>query len=349
MQTAENVSEYKAEVSVSIVIPCRNEAKYIARCLDSIIDNGYPHALLEILVMDGLSDDGTREILSDYVKRYKFIRMIDNPRRAVPAALNIGIRASVGEVILRLDGHTLLGKGYIILCVSSLRKYNVANVGGIIKTMPGRETLIAKAIAYALSHPFGVGRSHFRLERSKICFVDTVPFGCYRRELFETIGYFDETLHRTEDFDFNQRIRRSGKKIILIPDIVSHYYARGTLKDFWKHNFDNGRLVTAPWAQGKMNFAVRHLTPLGAVIAMGILTIGAFFVPNCAAVLMGLIALYFSADFYFSLKAVMRKKNIAYLPLMFFMYPFLHVSYGFGSIKGLMQVLRGAFIRNKYT
>ena len=249
-------------IRISIIIPCRNEEDFISGCLDSIIEDKDLHTEMEILVVDGRSKDKTREIVSQYKEKYDFIHLVDNPKLTAAAALNTGIRKAKSDVIIRLDAHTTYSKDYIKKCLEYLEKYDAANVGGIIKTLPRNDTLIAKAIALSISHIFGVGGSFFRIGNKETRYADTVPFGCFKREIFNKIGYFNEHQPRNEDIEFNARIRKAGEKIILSPDIVSYYYAKGTLKDFWKHNFDNGYKVTNPIESCMKFHSLRHVVPL---------------------------------------------------------------------------------------
>ena len=326
--------------TVTVIIPCWNEKTSIGQCLDSIVDNGYPLELLEILVVDGLSDDGTREIIHEHGQTHRCIHLVDNPKRHIPSALNIGIRQSQSDIIIRLDGHSILEKDYISNCIDLLTDHDAANVGGIIKTIPRRHTLMARMIAYSISHPFGVGLSHFRLaKKGPIRPVDTVPFGCFKRELFSEIGYFDENLPNTEDIDFNLRIKKAGKKIILSPHIVSYYYARGTLKEFVKHNYRNGFLVTAPLRFNKVNFSARHLIPIVSLFTLcGMLLVGLYY-KIAWWLLEALIGCYVLLDLYFSFKAFRRMKSLGFLVFMPFMFPLLHLSYGLGSLLGLFPVV----------
>ncbi|PYP29448.1 MAG: hypothetical protein DMD55_01410, partial [Gemmatimonadetes bacterium] len=145
---------------VSVIVPCRNEERYIARCLDSILASDYPRERLEVLVVDGQSDDRTRAILDDYVSRQPIIRVLDNPRRIQPVALNIGIRASRGEILLRMDAHVVYPPNYISELVAALERTGADSVGGVLITVPGNQTPIGRAIAIAMSHPFGVGNAY---------------------------------------------------------------------------------------------------------------------------------------------------------------------------------------------
>src|SRR5688572_7628844 len=198
---------------VTVILPCRNEARYIGPCLDSILAGAYPADLLEILVVDGHSTDETRALVKDYAARHPQVRLLDNPARIVPTALNIGIRAATGDVIARMDAHVIYPPEYLPRLVAALEESGADNVGGCVITLPADGTATAQAIAIALGQPFGVGNSHFRIGSPKARFVDTVPFGCFRRELFNRVGMFDEELVRNQDDEFNARIISRGGKI----------------------------------------------------------------------------------------------------------------------------------------
>jgi glycosyltransferase involved in cell wall biosynthesis len=173
---------------VTVILPCRNEASHISACLDSILASAHPAERLEVLVVDGMSDDGTRELIERYAATYPRIRMLDNPRRVVPTALNIGIRAATGDIIVRMDGHVVYPPEYIPRLVGALLEDNADNVGGCLITLPADGSSVAQAIAIAMAHPFGVGNAHFRIGAKEARDVDTVPFGCFRRSLFKRIG-----------------------------------------------------------------------------------------------------------------------------------------------------------------
>ena len=209
---------------VSIIIPCRNEEKFIARCLNSVLGQDYPKDKIEILTVDGRSDDGTKQMIKKYIQQYPFIKLLDNPKRVTPAAFNIGIKNSYGELIIIMGAHSIYEKNYISKCVEHLKKYHADNVGGIWKIMPAKNTLINKAIVFASGSAFGAGNAYYRKGYSKgVKWVDTVFGGCYKKEVFEKIGLFNENLKRNQDLEFNLRLRKAGGKILLCPDIIIYY------------------------------------------------------------------------------------------------------------------------------
>jgi len=338
------------QTEVSVIIPCRNEEKYISHCLDSILANDYPKERLEILVVDGISQDNTRTIVKNYARKNNFIKLVDNPRGMKPCAFNLGIRKAVGEIVMIIGAHASIEKDYLSQCVRYLNEYQADNVGGIMVTVPRNNSLLAKAIAIALSSPFGVGNARFRIGSKKPIWVDTVFGGCFRKELFEKLGMFDENLIHSQDLEFNLRLRRQGGKILLVPDIKSYYYSLSDFKSFCRHNFRNGL-----WAIYPLKFvqhlpvSVRHLVPLSFVSSLILLGIGVFFSPIFLGMFMLTFGLYMITNLYFSGKIALSEKKALFLVMMPFVFATLHLVYGFGSLLGIVKVLFSAsFWRNKF-
>jgi glycosyltransferase involved in cell wall biosynthesis len=325
---------------VSIIIPCRNEEKFIATCLDSIIANDYAKDKLEVLVVDGMSEDGVRDIIRQYTKQYPFIRLLDNPKKITPCALNIGIKNASGEIIMRMDAHNTYDKEYVSKCIKYLKERNADNVGGAIRTVSRDGTFIGKAIALVLSHRFGVGNSVFRTGSKEPKCVDTVFGGCYKKEVFERIGLFNENLARGQDMEFNLRLKKAGLKTLLVPEIVSYYYARSGLKSFCRHNFVNGvGLIYPPLKFGIVIFSWRHLAPLAFVSSLIGSALLSFFSPIFLRLFLVIFSLYLSINIYFSIKSAIRERNIKYLFIMPIIFSTLHISYGLGSLLGIKKLL----------
>jgi glycosyltransferase involved in cell wall biosynthesis len=326
---------------VSIVIPCRNEEAYIGKCLDSIINNDYTKENLEILVIDGMSEDRTKQIVDEYIRLYPFTRLLDNLKKITPSALNIGIKNAKGEVIMRMDAHATYEKDYISKCVKYLGEYEADNVGGIMVTIPRENTFIGRAIVSALSHRFGVGDSVFRTGSKEPRWVDTVFGGCYKREVFDKIGLFNENLVSTQDMEFNQRLRKAGGKILLHPEIVSNYYTRSDFKSFCKNNLRNGI-----WAIYPLKFvdhipvSWRHFIPL--VFVSGL--IGSAVLSAFSHVFLWLLLFiagsYALANIYFSFKISAKERDFRYLFVMPIIFATLHIIYGLGSLWGAIKLLR---------
>jgi glycosyltransferase involved in cell wall biosynthesis len=324
---------------VSIVMPCRNEARSIRPCLDSVLNNGYPLDRLEILVMDGDSDDATPAIVQEYQQRYPSVRLVRNPKRIVPTAMNLGIREARGQVIMRMDAHATYAQGYIEKCVVALRTSGADNVGGVWRIAPTRPGPMADAIAVTLAHPFGIGDAQYRLGAKRPTEVDTVPFGCYRRDVFERIGYFDENLRRGQDMDFNHRLRAAGGRILLVPDVVCYYHPRSTLLTFLRHNLWNGIWVFYPMRFGRVAFSLRHLVPgvfVGVVLAS---VLGALVWPPLWGVTAAAGAIYVLASGVTSVLVARARRAwslVIALPLAF---AALHLAYGVGTLVGLARVI----------
>src|SRR3989344_8498691 len=209
---------------VTAIVPCLNEERHIAECLDSILANDYPKDKMEILVVDGYSKDKTLEIIKSKGEQFSVIRLLDNPRVITPAAMNIGIQNAKGDIIIKMDAHSVYAKDYISKCVEHLEESGADNVGGALQSIPAKNTLMARAIAICLSHVFGAGGSYFRTGSEEPREVDTVAFGCYKREVFDRVGFYDERMEKTEDLDLNLKLRKVGGKIMLFPDIKALYY-----------------------------------------------------------------------------------------------------------------------------
>lgn len=322
---------------VSMIIPCRNESRFIGPCLDSIMANDYPKEFLEILVVDGMSQDGTRDIVAAYAARNGFLKLLDNPQKITPAALNIGLTQARGQVIMRLDAHTFYPPNYISGLVAALKQTGADNVGGCWITRPGADTQVALAIAQVLAHPLGVGNAYFRIGAKEPRRVDTVPFGCYRREVFERLGRFDERLERNQDIEFNSRLQRAGGAIYLIPAIYSEYQARSGFGDLWRNNFGNGRWNIYATSVNALSLSWRHFIPL---IFMGGLLLAAILAPFSAwgryglgLILGGYVLTVLAASV-----SIARRGGMVRLALLPIVFTVLHVSYGLGSMWGLITV-----------
>lgn len=321
---------------VTVIVPCRNEEKYIGRCLDSIISCDYPKDYLEVLVIDGMSEDKTVEIIKSYTAKYPFIRYIENAKKIVSASLNLGIKMSRGEVIIRMDAHCIYKDNYISQCVKSLLGFNVHNVGGICVTLPGSDSIVAKAIAIALSHPFGVGNAYFRIGIKEPRYVDTVPFGCYKKTVFDRIGLFDEELIRNQDDEFNFRLLKHGGKILIVPDIVSYYFARDSLKKLSRMYYQYGYFKPLVMKKIKRVFTLRQLVAplfIFSLISSGLLSLA--FKPFLWIFVI-IISLYFISNFFSSLLSLRSTPTnlVIMLPVIF---STIHFSYGLGYLKGLID------------
>lgn len=330
---------------VSIIIPCRNEARYLGPCLDSILGSAFPIHRLEVLVADGMSTDGTRELAAAYARRYATVRVVENPRRITPTALNRALAAARGDVIVRMDAHVVYPPEYVPRLVAALAETGADNVGGVVVTRPGGDTPVARAIAAALAHPFGVGNSYFRIGTRVARRVDTVPFGCYRREVFDRVGPFDEELVRGQDEELNHRLLRRGGRIVLLPDVVSYYYARASLRDVARMFFQYGYYKPLVVQKVGAVLTVRQLVPAAFVGTLGAAAALAPWIPPARVALVAIAATYAGAVAIAAAHALPRLglRAAAWLLAVF---PAMHVSYGVGFLRRvaelLLRPLRGA-------
>ena len=321
------------------VVLCRNEALFIERCIMSLVANRQQYPNLEILVVDGLSDDGTREIVQRLAGVVPEVRMVDNPRRTTPAAFNTGILAARGSIILPIGAHSTYPPHYCATLITALQESQADNVGGHCRTIPANDGWQARGIALALGHPLGVGNALFRLKPTTARWVDTVPFGCYRRELFDRLGLFDEELLRNQDDEFNHRLRSAGGRILLVPDVEVDYVARGTYgqlrRMFWQYG------VYKPLAAAKVGSlpTIRQLVPPAFVAALVALTVLALLPTGTEWPLLTLVVVYCLAVGSQAVRLVSREGVGAAAGFMLAV-PVMHVMYGAGWLVGALRLLR---------
>lgn len=337
MTTEPGKGEENSWPFVSVLIPCLNECAFIGPCLDSVLANDYPPDRLEILVVDGDSQDGTGAILSEYSQRDPRIRVLKNPRRSIPAALNIGIISARGEVVARLDAHAYYNRRYLHNCVQSLDRLPAASVGGVWKVLPRKDTLLGRAIAAAYTHPFGIGNAAYRTgDVSAPREVDTVPFFCCRTPFVRELGPYNEKLTRSEDMEFNARLKKRGGKIFIIPNVICYYYARSDGLDFLVHSFKNGVFITAPWLEhARFFFSVRHVVPLFFSITFLGAAAVAFLSPHFRTVAWLTLAPYGVASMVASVHVALVLRRWEYLLTMPGVFFGLHFFYGLGSLWGI--------------
>ncbi len=320
------------EPLVSIVMPIRNEACHIARALEAVLTQDYPRDKIEVLVVDGMSDDGTREIVARFIERDSRVRLIDNPSRIVPTALNRGIREARGDIIVRVDGHTVIAQDYVRKCVEALDTTNADNVGGTMNAVG--QTVAAQAIALASSSRFGVGNALFHYADAAR-WVDTVYMGAYHREVFDRIGLFDEELVRNQDDEFNFRLTRAGGKIWLDPEIRSDYFSRATLHALWKQYFEYGFWKVRVIQKHGRPASWRHLVPGAFVLAL-VASAALGMVSRAPLPFLLVVALYAFASLAVSLWLAAHR-GWRYLPLLPLAFATMYLAYGVGFAIGTVN------------
>jgi len=313
---------------VSAIIPCRNEIHHIRRMLESVLSNDFPPDEMEIIVVDGMSTDGTREVVQEYSDRFTHIRLLDNPRAIVPTAMNIGVRAAAGEYIMRLDCHAMYTNDYISKCVEVIRRTNADNVGGYMTTLPGRDTPTARAIAATTSCRFGIGNSMFRLSGPEQE-ADTVPFGMFRRDVFDRVGLYNERLVRNQDIELNSRLKRAGGRVIISPQVKLSYFNRATYAGLWQQAYNNGLWNPYTiWLVGS-GLSLRHFVPMVFVVSLTVLGVGGLLFRALWFLLAAEVASY----------AVSLAPAAKASPLrLLWAFATLHLGYGIGSLWGLISI-----------
>jgi glycosyltransferase involved in cell wall biosynthesis len=324
------------EPFVTVIIPCFNEEKFIAAVIENILQQDYPSDRIEVFIIDGMSTDRTREIIREYQDRHPYIQMLDNEKRFVPFALNSGIRKSRGEVIVRMDAHAVYPPDYIRVLVKYLFELDADNVGGRWITNPGNDSAEAYAIATALSSLFGVGNAYYRLDIKEIRKTDTVPFGCFRRSVFDRIGMYDEDLLRNQDDELNARIIQNGGRIFLIPEVAINYFARAKIKSLAKMFFQYAYFKPLVNTKLKRPATLRQFVPPLFVLYILCGWTAVFISPVLFFFYLGGIGIYLLFNLGFSIRNAFgrRKWNLLlYLPCIFL---FQHLSYGIGYLKGIV-------------
>ncbi len=323
---------------VSIIVPMRNEEKYIARCLSALVAQDYPAELLEILVVDGRSDDRSRDIVLDWAARHNHIRLLDNYERKTPAGFNVGIKAATGDLIGLVSAHCEVETDYVSQCVYHLEKTGADNVGGPMR--PVSKTFWGKTIVLSTTSPFGVGDSRFHYSQ-KEQFVDTVYMGMYRREVFDRIGLFDESLIRNQDYELNYRLRAAGGRIFCTPAIKSWYHPRPSLSDLWRQYFQYGFWKSRVIRKHPASTRWRHLVAPAFVLAVLGSAVLTAFIPAVWFILAGVLGLYMAASLGFSAFLASRH-GWKYLPGLPLTFAVIHISWGLGFWWGWIRfVLRG--------
>lgn len=331
--------------NISVVILCRDEASFIEPCVESIAAQARDFQDFEIIVVDGMSTDGTRAIVDQLARKYDFLKMVDNPDRITPAAMNLGIQAARGDVVAIFSAHASYAQGYLAACVAAMESHGADQVGGIAEFLPRRNSPFGRAIAASLTTPLGGGGSaRYKTGTSAPRWVDTVWAACFRRSTLKRVGPFDQRLRRSQDIEFALRMKRMGGRTLLIPRLGARYWARAHLLEAVRYNFVNGYWVTYPLRFGVRAASGRHYVPLGSLIsAAGLLVLSLRWgtpAPLAFAALSYSIVLVGSGVY----EARSRSDwlLIATLPIAV---AGLHIPYALGSLAGLVTGVTRSVIR----
>lgn len=323
--------------TVSIIIPCYNEQATIGALLAAIQGQSYPADKLEIVIADGFSEDGTRAEVARFQRDHPSVRakVVDNHKRTIPSGLNQAIRESSGQILVRLDAHSIPIPEYVERCVQALEAGRGANVGGVWQIVPGGKGALAAAIAAAAAHPLGAGDALYRLGGQARA-VDTVPFGAFRRDLVESVGPFDEDLLTNEDYEFNYRLRRRGNVVWMDPEIRSTYVSRSTLQElarqYWRYGFWKYRMLlrypeSIRWRQA--------LPPLFILVLLGTAVAAAVW-PQAVIGFALAVLVYLSALLLAGVGLARRHRNAMIAPLAVPVLATMHFSWGLGFLWSVL-------------
>lgn len=325
-------------LKLSVIVPIYNEERFIEACVASLLAQDFPQEEMELLLVDGASTDRTPELLEKLAKEHpSVIRVLQNPKRIQSAAMNLGAKAARGTYLIRVDAHADYPPNYFSRCVSLMEETGAQNVGCIWNTQG--KTPKAQMIAMMLTSPFGVGGAAFRTG-GKSGWVDTVPFGTFRKDYYESIGGFDERLARSEDNEINYRIRKNGGKIYMTDEMAVTYYCRETVSALGRMAFANGKwnVIAAKLCPGSMS--LKYFVPLAFVLSLIVMPFLCLLHPVFCWLFAAELVLYLGLSLYFALQKTHEVKKLLRLWLLF---PAFHIPYGLGSLAGLGSVLTGAW------
>jgi succinoglycan biosynthesis protein ExoA len=326
------VKRKSPQIEISIIVPCFNEEKTIQLLLQAILNQSFESEKMEVIIADAMSTDNTRSVIQEFAIRNPIlsIRVVDNIKQTIPAAINLAAYSAQGEYLLRLDAHSVPASDYIQNSINLLRSGIAQNVGGIWEINAGSDTCIAKAIARAAAHPLGAGDAGYRIS-AQSGFVDTVPFGAFKKVDFIRLGGFDEGLLSNEDYEFNTRLRQNGGKVWLDTSIRSKYYARKNLaelgKQYWRYGFWKNRMLR----KYPKSLRLRQAVPPFFVLTLIVLGTSSFFVPFARIIFGTGVGIYLLALFSSSIIESVIKKDGCYL-MMAFAFATIHFCWGGGFL-----------------
>lgn len=324
---------------ISAIVVSRNERIYIDRCLESVFRADFEEKM-EVLVVDGMSSDGTRELLNRRLSSESRMRILNNPHRITSAGLNIGIRAALGEWIFILGAHSEYPPEYFKFCLESSIDTQAHAVGGVLTPCSENEELQSKLVHAITTHRFGVGNGGFRTGAIE-GWTDTVPYGCYHRSVFKKIGVFDERLVRNQDYEFNRRLIKAGGRIWLDPRISSSYHNQTSLMGLFRQALKTGKWNPMMWHVAPYSFAGRHIIPMLFVTILLICLLGAIAGIDFGILGLSVILASYSLPALYASLCQSLRYGIGLLPLLPFTFFVYHLAYGMGEIWGLFVLLMG--------
>jgi len=329
---------------VTVILPVRNEASFLVRSLSAVLCQDYDRDKMEVIVADGMSTDGTRDIVRSFQANDSRVRIVDNTGRIAPTGLNVAMREAKGEIIVRVDGHCEVQTDYVRRCVTHITGDRFDGVGGPVETIG--ETPIAATIAVAMSSPFGVGNSAFRTSKNTTDVVDTIAFPAYTRDVINRAGPYDEQLIRNQDDDYNYRLRAIGAKLLLAGDVRSKYYSRGSLRSLWRQYYQYGYWKVRVLQKQPLEMRARQFVPPTFVAVLLLNAFIAFFSTYARWTLLLVLGCYACCNVAAAVVTNSRKR--VDLPLILpIVFATLHFAYGLGFLRGLIAFRKEWTFRRK--
>ncbi len=326
-------------IGVSVIIPAKNEERFIEKCLSSLIEGTSPEFKMEIVVVDAMSTDATRTIVEKISQKHPFVKCIDNPDIETQKGLNKGIKQAAYPWVMIAGAHAAYPKGYIENVYKKIVALSADGAGGMLHTDVLNKNKRSLSICQVLSHPVGVGNSMFRIGAKKPVKVDTVPFGIYKKSLFDEVGYYDERLKRNQDIEWSRRLKADKKNIYLIPDMACTYYARENFKSLAVNNFNNGlwNLMTVFLTRNLKSLSIRHFMPFAFLSFLVLTALAGLFYTSLWFLGLFVVALYLVVIAIAALSIKTKSKGTSFLYLCY-AFMVLHFSYAVGSFIGLLKI-----------
>jgi len=319
---------------ISVIIPVKNEEQHVATCLESIIHQDYPRELMEVIVVDGGSIDSSVEIVHKIADKHPRIKLMGGPGVNCPAAMNVGIKHAKGELISKIDAHGYVASDFLKMSVKHLSMdEDIKCVGGPIRAVA--ETHIARANAFARSSIFGVGKGVYSIEDRPI-YVDTVQCGVYKKHVFQEVGLFDESLQFGEDEEVNWRIRKTGHKIFLTPEMRFFYFVRNSFGKLFRQYYNYGRARVKVIQKHPDFLSIKHVVPTTLIVALSLTGILAILSSLFIRPFLGIAFAYLALSLGFSVLTSMKEGCWKYVGLLPISFAALHFGYGIGFGRGIV-------------
>jgi succinoglycan biosynthesis protein ExoA len=342
LRSVAKILRMMSDYRISVVIPCRNESGPVRQLLDEL--RGQDTPIHEVIVVDNASTDDVAEALDAYRRQHPDLplHVISCPKVGIPAALNAGIRAATGDVIVRFDAHSCPTGRYVREAVATLRETGAGVVGGVWEIAPGRKTVVAQAIARAVAHPMGAGDAAYRTGRtfSERRSVDTVPFGCFHKATWEQLGGFNERLLTNEDYEFNYRVRQSGRQVLLDPSVRSVYYARSTFGALVRQYFRYGWWKAQMLKSHPRSLRWRQAVPAAFVATVGALAVASVWLFPARVLLGALLLLYGGALTVAALRISGGRRTWHIFPVLPAVFATIHFAWGGGVLVNVFTLGR---------